>query len=133
LQRGWGALRELGGRPAGRSEEEKRDLMVVATTAINCLRALGLPAWSATADAFEANIRVLQDKYDEDADALLERAHATFYDAQLLNLAACARRRRGELSTGALAARWLSEADFELERLGVKAQARFARAYFSPF
>jgi hypothetical protein len=48
-------------------------------------------------------------------------------------LAACARRRRGELNPGELGERWIAEADSELERLGVRVPERFARAYFSIF
>lgn len=133
LQRGWGCLRELGARGQLRCATEREVLREGASKAVASLRALEFPIWRATADAFEANLLHLSGAEPSSIDGLLESAIEILSDAQLLALAACARRRRGELTSTALADRWLVDADVELERLGVKMPVLFARAYFSPY
>jgi hypothetical protein len=131
LQRGWGCLKELSTESRQGDSEHANMLRAETETVIAELRRLSLPIWSATADAFEANLRVLSGEQGDEIDMLLERAHTTFYDAQLFVWAACAKRRRGELASGELSARWVAEADLELERLGVMVPHKFAKAYFS--
>jgi hypothetical protein len=48
-------------------------------------------------------------------------------------LAACARKRRGQLARSALGDRLQTEADAELRALGVASPDRWARAYWSMF
>jgi hypothetical protein len=131
LQRIWGSLRELAAvlRHDARSGESSRR---AAAEGIAQLRLLGLPMWAATADALDANLVLLAGQRAR-AEVLLEGAHASFAELRMLALGACARRRHGEVVGGELGARWVSEADTELVRLGVAAPARFARTYWSPF
>lgn len=133
LQRGWGCLRELGVRAQKYDSNQRQILRSEIEQVIAELRRLALPIWTATADAFEANLRLLSEPYGDEVDSLLERAHTGFYSAQLFALAACAKRRRGEIALGELGEGWLAEADLELDRLGVKSPQKFARAYFSMF
>jgi hypothetical protein len=132
LQRGWGCLRLLGTRLEQLTPEQSAELLAEAQRAIDGLRALARAEWQAFADALEANLKLLG-RAPAEADILLERACETFRSTQYLACAACARRRRGELMSGELATRWVAEADAELEKLGVRNPARFARAYFSLF
>jgi len=132
LHRAWGALRELGSRPKLHSPAEITKLEKQLDRAIRSLRQLRLPVWSGAADALEANKLVLHFQPD-DANNLLERAYGSFMTGHNYALAACVRRRWGEVVGGNTGLRWVGEADVELRRLGVLAPARFARAYFSPF
>jgi hypothetical protein len=132
LQRAWGCLRELGARPGAHDDASKAGLHKLLRESIASLRKLGLASWSGAADAFEANRALLEGNLS-DADQLLERAYGTLADAHHYALAACARKRLGEVVGGDLGHSWQSEADMELRRLGVVAPAAFARAYFSPF
>ncbi|HEX6243755.1 MAG TPA: BREX system ATP-binding domain-containing protein [Polyangiales bacterium] len=132
LHSAWGALRELGARPAQHDPASRRALRKQVEQAVAGLRKLDFPAWSATADAHQANLLVLDGEQDQ-ADDLLERAYGGFMASHHYALAACVRRRWGEVVGGDVGLRWQSEADQELGRLGVVAPARFARAYFSPF
>jgi tetratricopeptide (TPR) repeat protein len=132
LHRAWGCLRELGARPKAHSEESRSALRKLLEHSITSLRKLGLPSWVGTADACEANMHLLDGDRNQ-ADSLLERAYGTLADAHYYAFAACARRRLAEVVDGDLGRRWQAEADTELQRLGVVAPARFARAYFSPF
>jgi tetratricopeptide (TPR) repeat protein len=132
LHRAWGALRELGSRPKQHAAASRRTLRRQIQESVANLRKLSVLVWSATADAYEANLFVLDGELDR-ADDLLERAFSGFVATHHHALAACIRRRWGEVVGGDVGLRWQSESDLELGRLGVVAPARFARAYFSPF
>ena len=123
LHRGWGALRTLA---RGGNAREGAEL------AVSQLRGLGLKIWQGAADALAANLAFLAG-HREEAIALIERGELTLRELNLLSLAACARKRRGEFTAGALGARLKSEADVQLVELGVAAPDRFAAAYFGPF
>ncbi|HEY3665524.1 MAG TPA: serine/threonine-protein kinase [Polyangiaceae bacterium] len=123
LHRGWGALRNQARAGNGREEAERAVLQ---------LRGLGLKIWQGAADALEANLAFVGGRREE-AIALLERGELVLRELNLLSLAACARKRRGEFTAGALGARLKSEADAQLSELGVAAPDRFAAAYFGPF
>lgn len=123
LHRGWGALRTLARGGKGREAAE---------LAVTRLRGLGLKIWHGTADALEANLAFFVGRREE-AIVLLERGELALRELNLLSLAACARKRRGEFTAGALGARLRSEADAQLSELGVAAPDRFAAAYFGPF
>jgi hypothetical protein len=123
LHRAWCALCNLARSGSGRAD---------ATQAVAQLRALGLKPWQGCADALEANLAFL-DGRRESAIVLCEAAERTLRQLNLLALAACARKRRGELASGAFGARLVSEANAQLEELGVIAPDRFAAAYFAPF
>jgi eukaryotic-like serine/threonine-protein kinase len=132
LHRAWGVLRELGARSSRHDELARAGLRKKAERAVKSLRRLGLPVWSAAADAFEANLCVLDGELARAAE-LLRQAHARFEQGQQLALAACVERRLGEVLGGLVGSAHWQSADRLLHGLGVVAPARFARAYFSPF
>jgi len=123
LHRGWGALRVLA---RGGDARESAELALIQ------LRGLGLKIWQGAADALAANLAFLAGRREE-AIASIERGELALRELNLLSLAACARKRRGEFTAGALGARLKSEADAQLAELGVVAPDRFAAAYFGPF
>jgi serine/threonine protein kinase len=123
LHRAWCALRALARGGTERAE---------VAEAVRQLRALGLSSWRGCADALEANLAFLEGRR-ESAISLLEAAERTLRQLNLLSLAACARKRRGELAAGSLGTRLVSEGNAQLEELGVVAPDRFAAAYFAPF
>jgi len=123
LHRGWGALRTLARAGQGRADAE---------LAVTRLRGLGLKIWQGTADVVAANLAFIDGRREE-AIALLEHGELALRELNLLSLAACARKRRGEFTAGALGARLKSEADAQLSELGVASPDRFAAAYFGPF
>jgi hypothetical protein len=69
----------------------------------------------------------------ESALAQLVAAEGRFRQLHMRCLAACARKRHGELSGGELGARRQREADAELRQLGVARPDRWSSAYFSVF
>jgi hypothetical protein len=103
-----------------------------AELAVTRLRSLDIPSWTGVADAMAGNLELLDGKRGTASD-LFERASAGFIEAHMSALAACARRRRGEIVGGELGNRWVSEADVDLQHLGVHSPERFARTYFAPF
>jgi serine/threonine protein kinase len=126
LQRAWGSLRAIG---AGRHSAAER---AMAATAIAALRALGPDIWQAVADAYQANLDYLGGAR-ESALAQLVAAERRFRQLHMRCLAACARKRHGELSGGEFGARRQREADAELRQLGVACPDRWSSAYFSVF
>jgi hypothetical protein len=126
LQRAWGNLRAIAYGTARGGEQAS------AEQAIAAMRGLGAGIWQAVAAAFEANLLFLQRRGDA-ALAALELSERTFRSLNMLCLAACARRRRGELSSGGFGARLVNSADQELRALGMVAPLRWCRAYFSVF
>ena len=126
LQRAWGAIRRLAGPQPTAAER------ALATGSVRALRTLGPEIWQAAADAFEGNLLFLAGDRDE-ALAILQRAETTFRRLHMRCLAACARLRHGELSSGAFGERLVREATAELAGLGVRRPERWSRAYFSLF
>ena len=126
LQRAWTLLRAIAFGNAAPSAPATVGEIVAG------LRAGGLPIWAAVADALEANLDFLGGARQR-ALAGLDRAETRFRRMGMSCLAACARRRRGELGEGELGARLRGEADAELTDLGVADVARWTRAYWSMF
>jgi serine/threonine protein kinase len=125
LHTAWGAIRAVA---AGRAPIEDD----AAPQAIALLRGLGLALWIAVADALEANLDYLRGNRDA-ALRSLNDAELSFRQLYMPCLAACARKRRGQLARSALGDRLQTEADAELRALGVASPDRWARAYWSMF
>jgi serine/threonine protein kinase len=123
LTRAWGALRAL-----NRTGRER----ALAEESIRRLRALDLGLWLASADAFESNLLFLDGRRESGIERL-EQSERTFRRINVLSLAACARKRRGQFMAGALGRRLEAEADGQLVDLGVVAPEKFVGAYFAPF
>jgi serine/threonine protein kinase len=126
LQRAWGSLRALA---AGRHTQRER---VLVQEAIRALRALGPEIWRAVAEAYQANLDYLGGAR-ESALQLLAAAENRFRQLHMRCLAACARKRHGELSGGVFGERLEREAVAELRQLGVVRPDRWCKAYFSVF
>jgi hypothetical protein len=125
LQRAWACLRACAASP----DDGLRKRLA---RALASLRGASLATWHTVADALEANACLLDGELER-AEQLLEQARAGFVTGHASSLAACARRRLGEVVGGELGGRWIHEADAELIRLGVARPERYARAYWSPF
>ena len=126
LHAAWRMLRAWGGGHAG------PEVASGVTEIVARLRASGMGIWSAVASALEGNCAFLQGRR-EAALGALEQAEQTFRRLHMLCLAACARKRRGQLIAGELGARLEGEADAELWALGVADVERWAAAYWSMF
>jgi serine/threonine protein kinase len=122
----WRDLRALASRRAG------PEIAAVTRTSIEGLRSVGLDMWRAVADALEANLDWLAGQRDRAVERL-EQSEQTFRRLHMLCLAACARKRRGQLTRAELGQRLQGEADAELRTLGVLEPDRWARAYWSMF
>lgn len=126
LQSAWGGLRAIANGRAG----VERAAEIRETVA--SLRLLGLPLWSAVADALESNLEYLEGA-QERAIRRLGQAEEKFRRLHMLCLAACARKRRGQFVGGELGKRLDGEADGALRVLGVTNPTRWTRAYWSMF
>ena len=123
LQDVWAELRALAdGRPCPADVRSR----------IGGLRRAGLGLWSAVADALEGNLDYLEGA-PERAVRLLDQAEETFRRLHMPCLAACARKRRGQLAGGEWGRRLEDESDAELAALGVANPERWTRAYWSMF
>jgi serine/threonine protein kinase len=130
----WGWLRQLARRRAAASDESSPNGIEgsQARRAIDALRNLKLGMWNATADALAANLSFL-DGHPRAAIEELESSESAFRQLNMLALAACARKRRGQFMLGEVGRRLEAEADAQLRELGVVAPEKFAAAYFAPF
>jgi serine/threonine protein kinase/tetratricopeptide (TPR) repeat protein len=126
LHRAWGSLRALARGQRSHGEQ------AMAERAIAKMRSLGEGIWEAVHLAFEANLLCLQRELPAALSAL-ERSEHAFRRANMLCLAATARHRRGELSSGAFGNEIMRSAHSELRALGVAQPLKWCRAYFSPF
>ncbi|MET0283072.1 MAG: protein kinase [Polyangiales bacterium] len=126
LHRAWGSLRALARGQRGHGEQ------AMAERAIAKLGSLGEGIWDAVYLAFEANLLCLRRELPAALSAL-ERSEHAFRRANMLCLAASARHRRGELSSGSFRSEIMRSADAELRALGVVQPLKWCRAYFSPF
>jgi hypothetical protein len=126
LHQAWGAIRCLALRP---DDPAARQL---ASTAMATLRKLALPIWTQVAEALEANFEHLRGAQAR-ALELLQRSELGFRGLHMLCWAACARRRRGELTGGMLGQRLAQEAEAELRDLGIVRPDKWCRAYFSMY
>jgi len=102
------------------------------------LRTSGLGLWDAVADTLEANLVFLEGRARGECEdvapaRLLIRAEQSFRRLNMPCLAACARKRRGELMRGQLGRRLEAEATTELGALGVVSPDKWTRAYWSMF
>ncbi|HEX5656292.1 MAG TPA: hypothetical protein VFX59_03815, partial [Polyangiales bacterium] len=126
LHRAWGSLRALANGQRSHGEE------AMAERAIQKMASLGAGIWEAVYLAFEANLLCLRRQIPEALSAL-ERSEHAFRRTNMLCLAATARHRRGELSSGTFGREIIRSADQELRALGVAQPLKWCRAYFSPF
>jgi len=126
LQDVWAALRAMADGRAGSAQAAEIKVQV------DGLRKVGLELWAAVADALEGNLDYL-DGEPERAVRLLGQSEASFRRLHMLCLAACARKRRGQLAGGEVGRRLEDEADAELAALGVANVERWTRAYWSMF
>jgi len=99
---------------------------------IGGLRKAGLGLWLAVADALEGNLDYLEGA-PERAVRLLDKSEEAFRRLHMPCLAACARKRRGQLAGGEWGSRLGDESDAELSALGVVNPERWTRAYWSMF
>ena len=130
LQSSWKALRTIANGRLPSSERE--NLIADLHAAIEHWRNLTLPLWSAVSEAMEGNLNYLVGR-TEQAMRNLDESEQQFRRLSMLCLAACARKRRGQFTSGHLGARLEGEADAELRALGVVNPARWTRAYWSMF
>jgi len=99
---------------------------------IGGLRKAGPGLWLPVADALEGNLDYLEGA-PERAVRLMDRAEEAFRRLHMPCLAACARKRRGQLAGGEWGRRLEDESEAELSALGVVNAERWTRAYWSMF